>query len=220
MASQELSKNRWGWTRRPVADGAVFVIYKPSDKRRRPRRANLYLPEGWVEESGFNRFLVSANEGVVSISGAGDREGSELVEGHISALPLVRALKLTKNPGIHLLAYVSHTGSSLTLKYEDYKHTPPKPQQKKRVADIGRLQRPLAEPRKNASTGQEGPSLPFDRLLKAEEVGLVLGVSRSRAYALMSSGHLPVIRIGKSVRVSQRQFERWIAGQSEKETQS
>lgn len=65
-----------------------------------------------------------------------------------------------------------------------------------------------------AGLSNEGTFQPFDRLLKAREVAQVMGVSESRAYHLMSSGVLPVIRIGKAVRVSQNELDKWIQEQS------
>ena len=47
-------------------------------------------------------------------------------------------------------------------------------------------------------------------LLRAEQVAKVLGVCRSRAYGLMASGELPVIRIGTSVRVPADALQEWI----------
>ena len=55
------------------------------------------------------------------------------------------------------------------------------------------------------------------RLLKAGEVADVLGVRPWRAYELMRSGDLPVVRIGKSVRVSVTALKEWIEGGGTKE---
>lgn len=55
-----------------------------------------------------------------------------------------------------------------------------------------------------------------DRLLRASDIAEFLGCSRSRAYELMANGTLPIIRIGTSVRVSQRSLERWVREQEEK----
>jgi excisionase family DNA binding protein len=49
------------------------------------------------------------------------------------------------------------------------------------------------------------------RLLKPAEVAEVLGVSRSKAYALISEGRLPAIRVTGSVRVPADALEQWIA---------
>lgn len=47
-------------------------------------------------------------------------------------------------------------------------------------------------------------------LLKAEEVAQVLKLGRTRTFQLMSSGELPVVRIGRSVRVPKDQLESWV----------
>lgn len=47
-------------------------------------------------------------------------------------------------------------------------------------------------------------------LLKAPEVARALGLGRSKAYEMMASGELPVVRIGRSVRVSADGLRRWI----------
>lgn len=48
-------------------------------------------------------------------------------------------------------------------------------------------------------------------LLRAEDLCRELGLSRCRAYAMMASGELPVVRIGRSVRVPRVELERWLA---------
>ena len=53
-----------------------------------------------------------------------------------------------------------------------------------------------------------------NRLLKAEEVGHVLGVGRSKAYELIASGALPVVKIGRAVRVPERGLQMWIHEQT------
>lgn len=58
---------------------------------------------------------------------------------------------------------------------------------------------------------------PFDRLLKAREVAQVMGVSESRAYSIMKAEIVPTIRMGKAIRVSQRQLEAWIEAESQKQ---
>ena len=47
-------------------------------------------------------------------------------------------------------------------------------------------------------------------LLRAEEVAQVLNIGRSKAYELMASGQLPVMRIGRSVRVPAKGFQEWL----------
>ncbi len=51
-------------------------------------------------------------------------------------------------------------------------------------------------------------------LYRAEEISRLLNIGRSKAYMLMASGELPVVRIGRSVRVPARALERWIDSQS------
>ena len=47
-------------------------------------------------------------------------------------------------------------------------------------------------------------------LLRAEEVARALGLGRSKVYELMQSGELPVVRIGRSVRVARAALESWV----------
>ena len=48
------------------------------------------------------------------------------------------------------------------------------------------------------------------RLLKAEEVARRLAIGKATTYMLMASGELPTVRLGKSVRVSERALNTWI----------
>lgn len=54
-----------------------------------------------------------------------------------------------------------------------------------------------------------------DVLLDADDIARIFRKSKPRAYALMASGKIPTVRIGRSVRVSKRELERWIQEQSE-----
>ncbi len=56
----------------------------------------------------------------------------------------------------------------------------------------------------------------FDVLLDAGDLAQILKKSKPRAYALMAGGQIPTVRIGRSVRVSKRELERWIREQSER----
>lgn len=47
-------------------------------------------------------------------------------------------------------------------------------------------------------------------LLRAEEVSRLLQIGRTMTFELIASGDLPVIRIGRSVRVPKPELERWI----------
>lgn len=47
-------------------------------------------------------------------------------------------------------------------------------------------------------------------LLKAAEVAQLLGLGRSKVFAMLGVGELPVVRMGRSVRVPRAALERWI----------
>ena len=47
-------------------------------------------------------------------------------------------------------------------------------------------------------------------LLKAGEAAKLLGLGRSKVFAMLAVGELPVIRIGRSVRVPRAALEDWI----------
>jgi excisionase family DNA binding protein len=51
-------------------------------------------------------------------------------------------------------------------------------------------------------------------LLKAAEVGKLLGLGRSKVFAMVAAGQLPAIRIGRSVRVPREALERWVREQT------
>ena len=51
---------------------------------------------------------------------------------------------------------------------------------------------------------------PQKRLLKAEEVAKYLRISKSGAYHLMRTGEIPVVRIGKVVRVREEDIESFV----------
>ena len=46
--------------------------------------------------------------------------------------------------------------------------------------------------------------------LRAEQVAQELGIARSKAYQMMASGELPVIRIGGSVRAPAGALKAWV----------
>ena len=52
-------------------------------------------------------------------------------------------------------------------------------------------------------------------LLKAGDVAKLLGLGRSKVFAMLAVGELPVIRIGRSVRVPRAALEDWIAEHTE-----
>jgi excisionase family DNA binding protein len=49
------------------------------------------------------------------------------------------------------------------------------------------------------------------RLLRIPEVAQILAVSPQRAYELARKDLLPVVRVGRQVRVDPRRLEEWIA---------
>lgn len=51
-------------------------------------------------------------------------------------------------------------------------------------------------------------------LLKVSEVADELRVARSYAYRLIQEGELPVVRIGRSVRVPREALEEWVRGRT------
>ena len=54
------------------------------------------------------------------------------------------------------------------------------------------------------------PTYPQKRLLKAEEVAKYLRISKSGAYRLIQTGEIPVVRIGKVVRVREEDIESFV----------
>jgi excisionase family DNA binding protein len=52
-------------------------------------------------------------------------------------------------------------------------------------------------------------------LLRIPEAARALGIARSLAYEMARDGRLPVVRIGKAVRIPRRQLEQWIEDQAE-----
>lgn len=51
-------------------------------------------------------------------------------------------------------------------------------------------------------------------LLRIEEVAMMLGIARSTVYALIAAGELPVVRIGRVIRVSRYALEGWVEERS------
>jgi excisionase family DNA binding protein len=61
-----------------------------------------------------------------------------------------------------------------------------------------------------APAGEASPTDDDLVLLRGAEVARVLSVSRSRAYQMMSDGTLPVLRMGRAVRVPKRALTKWV----------
>jgi len=48
-------------------------------------------------------------------------------------------------------------------------------------------------------------------LLRPHEVQMLLRIGRSKVYEMIAQGELPIVRIGRAVRIPRRELERWIA---------
>ncbi len=48
--------------------------------------------------------------------------------------------------------------------------------------------------------------------LKVPEMAEFLRIGRSRAYELVADSEIPSIKIGRSIRVSRKELERWLEG--------
>lgn len=69
----------------------------------------------------------------------------------------------------------------------------------------------------NGRLQTEGEHMAIEKLLlRPAEVGDAIGVSRARAYELISSKVIPSVRIGKSIRVPADGLRQWIAKQTER----
>jgi excisionase family DNA binding protein len=81
-------------------------------------------------------------------------------------------------------------------------------------------QRPALEVfnRPGGGLGEPGPSgspiageaLTDSVLLRPDEVATVLRIGRTRTFELLGSGDLPVVRIGRVVRIPKAGLDRWI----------
>jgi len=47
-------------------------------------------------------------------------------------------------------------------------------------------------------------------LLRIDEVSATLGIGRTKVFALVKSGELPVVRVGRSIRVPREVLREWI----------
>jgi len=53
-------------------------------------------------------------------------------------------------------------------------------------------------------------------LLRPPEVAEVLGIGRSKVYELLAQGALPLVRVGRSIRVSAVELRRWVEDETRK----
>ncbi len=75
---------------------------------------------------------------------------------------------------------------------------------------------PNQPPEKFIGDKAQPPSSVQKRLLKAEEVAKYLRISKTGAYRLMQTGEIPVVRIGKVVRVREVDIESFVLNSIEK----
>ena len=69
----------------------------------------------------------------------------------------------------------------------------------------------MERPIDGKSSADEGGHAMEPLLLKAGDVAKLLGLGRSKVFAMLAVGELPVDRIGRSVRVPGAALERWVA---------
>lgn len=53
-------------------------------------------------------------------------------------------------------------------------------------------------------------------LLRPEQVGQILGVGRTKLYSMLRQGELPVVRIGRLVRIPRAALDSWIAERTQR----
>jgi excisionase family DNA binding protein len=51
----------------------------------------------------------------------------------------------------------------------------------------------------------------MNELLRPEDVQSILRIGRSKVYEMIAHGELPVVRIGRAVRIPRDELERWVA---------
>ena len=56
-------------------------------------------------------------------------------------------------------------------------------------------------------------------LLRPDEVASALGLGRSKTYQMLASGEIPVVRIGRSVRVPAEALKIWVKQRVESDTE-
>lgn len=63
------------------------------------------------------------------------------------------------------------------------------------------------------SGGEEVKPMQEKLLLRAEEAAELLGVGRTKVYELIGRGEMPVVRIGRCLRIPRRTLDQWINDQ-------
>jgi excisionase family DNA binding protein len=82
------------------------------------------------------------------------------------------------------------------------------------MGSTGAAGRRRASTRSGSINGREVIKMEERVLLRADEVRAMLGIGRSKVFEMMASGELPVVRMGRLVRVPRHALERWIAERS------
>ncbi|MBR4961172.1 MAG: helix-turn-helix domain-containing protein [Clostridia bacterium] len=52
--------------------------------------------------------------------------------------------------------------------------------------------------------------IPAKRTYTVEEIAIMLGIGKSKAYALVKEGHFRTVRIGSTFRISKQSFDEWL----------
>ncbi len=87
-------------------------------------------------------------------------------------------------------------------------------------ADVPTLAQPIEAAARNATIPTQSPPIarnsPGEKLLlRIEEAAERLSISRSKTYELISTGGLPVVRLGRSVRIPTEALRQWIRTRTE-----
>jgi len=51
----------------------------------------------------------------------------------------------------------------------------------------------------------------MNEFLRPDEVRAILRIGRSKLYEMIAQGELPVVRIGRTIRIPRAELERWVA---------
>jgi excisionase family DNA binding protein len=51
----------------------------------------------------------------------------------------------------------------------------------------------------------------MNEFLRPDEVRAILRIGRSKLYEMIAHGELPVVRIGRAIRIPRDELERWVA---------
>ncbi len=62
----------------------------------------------------------------------------------------------------------------------------------------------------------ESEALVENLLLRPAEAGRLLAISRAKVYLMCAKGELPVVRVGKAVRISLAGLRAWVSRQMER----